>query len=292
MDRKMESTARIHNEVLREVVASPVQPPLPKPNGTAAELQQILSDLIALAGGKVSSAEQLGLPQLSESGEELKQTFRVGLPIGAARLRVDAFRQQHQGELLGEDEQSYEMLVVVPTNFWRQWLGRQPGFHIKVELARLHAMSATPIGVTVTVTVVGCGQTKAILLLKELGIDWLESLRTFLLVNSERRTHDRLLWPHPVEVCPIEEDGSVGQEIVCRGKDISLGGIAFYLPHALPTSQVLIRLSSASNSKPLLVPATVVRARRCADGWYDVGAIFRLTALRHSNPEIFAACTA
>jgi hypothetical protein len=34
------------------------------------------------------------------------------------------------------------------------------------------------------------------------------------------------------------------------------------------------------------MPATLVRAKRCADGWYDVGAIFRLPTMRPSMAEI------
>jgi len=284
-----DSSCQDHDNALHEIIASPHQPPLPPVSGTAEELQQILSELLALAGGTASVDEPLGLPQLSESGDELQHKFRVGLPLGTTRLRVDAFRQHCDGELLRENEQSYDFHVPVPTNFWQQWIGLQPGLEFRVQLTRPHALSATPIDVTVTVQAVHCGRMKAAQLFQDLGVHLLEGLRAFLLVNSEKRTHDRLLWPHPVEVCPIEEDGSIGPAILCRGKDISLGGIAFYLPHALPTSQVLIRLPAIPNSQPLTIPATLVRAQRCADGWYDVGALFRLAALRHSNPEMFAA---
>jgi hypothetical protein len=34
------------------------------------------------------------------------------------------------------------------------------------------------------------------------------------------------------------------------------------------------------------IPATLVRAKRCADGWYDVGALFRLPAQRRTHAEI------
>jgi hypothetical protein len=34
------------------------------------------------------------------------------------------------------------------------------------------------------------------------------------------------------------------------------------------------------------VPATLVRARRCADGWYDVGALFRLATLRKTRTNL------
>jgi serine/threonine protein kinase len=277
------------SDALHEVVGSSHQPPLPPVSGTAEDLQQMLTEIIALAGGTVSGEDFFGLPRLSEAGDELQQKFRLGLPIGATRLRVDDYRQQCHGELLGEDEQSYVFHVAGPTSFLQQWMGHQPGLEIHVMLTRPHALSATPIDVTVTVKAVRCGRSKAEKLIQLLGGNLLEGLRTFLLVNSEKRTHDRLLWPHPVEVCAVDEDGTVGPPIQCRGKDISLGGIAFYLPQELPTSQVLIRLAADPNREPLLIPATLVRAQRCGDGWYDVGAIFRLAALCRSNPELFAA---
>jgi Protein kinase domain/PilZ domain len=273
-------------DALHEIIASSEQPPLPPALHTTDQLQQILSELIGLAGGTVPMEAPLALPRFSESDDELQHKFRVGLPAGATRMRVDAFCRQCHGLLLKEDEQSYEFHVPAPTNFWRLWVGRQPGLDVKVRLTRPHALSATPIDVTITITAVRCGKQHAANLIQELGMTLLENLRTFLLVNSEKRTQDRLLWPHPVEICALAQDGTVGAPILCRGKDISLAGIAFYLPHQLPTAHVLIRLSLALNSEPLTIPATLVRAKRCADGWYDVGALFRLPTLRKSPSEL------
>jgi serine/threonine protein kinase len=265
-------------DALQEVVASSEQPPLPPVFHTSEQLQQILSELISLAGGTSAAADPLALPTLSESGEELNHKFRVGLPVGTARMRVDTFRCQYQGQLLSEDEQSYMFRVPAPTSFWKLWIGKRPALEIKVSFSRPHALSATPIDVAVTIQTVFCGKQQAAELIQGLGTNLLEELRTFLLVNSEKRTKDRLLWPHPVEIRALSQEGTVGPPIMCRGKDISQGGIAFYLPHQLPTAQVLIRLSVTSTVEPLIIPATLVRAKRCADGWYDVGAIFRLTA--------------
>jgi hypothetical protein len=81
-------------------------------------------------------------------------------------------------------------------------------------------------------------------------------------------------------------NGQVSEPIECRGKDISLSGIGFYLPHEIPTPQVCINLPTAGEPPFLEVPATLVRARRCADGWYDVGALFRVSTLRKSRPAL------
>ena len=97
---------------------------------------------------------------------------------------------------------------------------------------------------------------------------------------------DRILWPHPVTICPLYHDGTRGEMIECAGKDISQTGMGFYLPHDLATAEVLIVLPNPHRTGPVKVPATLVRAKRCADGWYDVGALFRLPAQKRSLAEV------
>ena len=113
-----------------------------------------------------------------------------------------------------------------------------------------------------------------------------ERIIVSVLVNAEKRTQDRLLWPHPLRVCPVDANGREGQPIECRGKDISLSGMGFYLPHELDTSEVCIKLPTPLHPPALSIPATLVRAKRCADGWYEVGALFRLASMRPSQHDI------
>ena len=76
------------------------------------------------------------------------------------------------------------------------------------------------------------------------------------------------------------------EPITCRGKDLSMTGIGLYLPEELSTSEVLVELPNPLRPPTIAVPATLVRAKRCADGWYEVGAIFHLVALRRSHAEL------
>ena len=76
------------------------------------------------------------------------------------------------------------------------------------------------------------------------------------------------------------------EPIECRCKDISRTGIGFYLPHELHTPQVLIELPNTLIPPSVAVPATLVRAKRCADGWYEVGAIFNLAPIVHTHANI------
>jgi serine/threonine protein kinase len=285
-DIELSSRATWSDMVIRDTQLS-VSAALPQPEHvTATSLREIISGLIGDAAGADSAACGAVEPELSLDGCELTHTFRTGLPVGAARIKLDTFRQQFNGRLLREDDNTQVFRVSGPARFWRWWFGRAPAVDVHVQLQRPHSLSATPIDVSVSVRAVHCSKKQARGLVRDLGSSLLEGLHAFLLVNSDKRTQDRILWPYPIEVRPVEADGRVGAPIACRGKDISPGGIGFYLPHELQTSHIMIELSSSADGKPVLIPATLVRAHKCADGWFDVGALFRLITLQQSCPDL------
>jgi serine/threonine protein kinase len=246
-------------------------------------LGELIGRLVAGAGGTVPAAAE-DAPVLSREANVLRHKFSAGVPLGTARMKLDAFRQECHGQPIHEDEGRYVFHVSMPARFWRQWIGRQPGLEVEVTLARQYARAATPIDVAVQVRAFRCGQARGTRLLEEMGTSLLEGLRAALLVNSEKRIQERLLWPHPLRVRAVHADGTLGEPVVCRGKDLSLSGIGFYLPHELPTAEVCVELPATPETPALSVPATLVRAKRGADGWYEVGALFRLAALRKSWP--------
>jgi serine/threonine protein kinase len=252
-------------------------------------LGEVIARLVASAGGEIPANRDEDAPVLSADEGLLRHKFAAGVPLGTARLKLDALRQQWYGQAIREDDQSLVFHLSLPARFWRQWIGRQPGLEVQVTLARQNALAVTPIDVDVQIRAFRCNKARGGKLLEELGTQLLESLRASLLVNSEKRIRDRLLWPHPLRVRPLRSDGSLSEPVACRGKDISLSGIGFYLPHELPTAEVSIELPATPQTPAVAVPATLVRAKRCADGWYEVGALFRVAALRKSRPEL---CTA
>jgi serine/threonine protein kinase len=248
-------------------------------------LNQLITELIAGVSGHWAKVSEEEVPTLSEAGDLLTHKFQVGLPLGSARLKLDSFCQQWFGQMIKDQGNSCVFHVNMPTNFWSQWIGRQPGLEIRIDLARVHVLSATPIEVAVQIRPFRCTKKRGRQLLQEMGASILDNLREHLLVNTEKRIQDRLLWPHPLKVCPVYEDGKRGETIQCTGKDISQTGIGFYLPDKLDTSDVLIHLPNGAHPASISVPATLVRAKRCADGYYEVGALFRLPTLRKVLPE-------
>jgi serine/threonine protein kinase len=252
--------------------------------GSGGDLHQILADIIAAAGGDVALRNLEDVPALSEDGMVLTHKFLAGLPLGSAKLKLEVFHTQCFGQRIREDDNGCLVLVALPTNFWGKWTGRQTALEIDVRLVRVNPASATPIEVTATLRTLRCNENQSRKVLEETGPGILENLRQLLLVNSNKRTHHRLLWPHALKIIPIV-NGRRDEPVECRGKDISPSGLGFYLPDELETADVLVELNNPIHPD-VIIPATLVRAKRCADGWYDVGALFRLPAVRKPTPEL------
>jgi hypothetical protein len=281
-----ETLAREKPDRFSILLCEPRPNPAPLPDGASVEdLNQIIRELVLGAGGEVPREEN---PVPILDNDILYYKFQAGLPLGSARLKLDRFGLQWFAQLRGDGEQGCVFHIPMPANFWQQWIGRQPGLEVRIRLARVQPQSATPIEVTVEMRAFRCSKKRGLQLLNSMGPPILDSLRNHLLINAEKRLHDRLLWPYSVDIRPLDKDGRPGALVRCRGKDISLSGLGFYLPEELDTSEVIIELPNSLHPPTIGVPATLVRAKRCADGWYDIGALFRVPALRRSTPEMYA----
>jgi hypothetical protein len=250
-----------------------------------AEINEIIADLINAAGGHVEPLTST-TPTLNQTSDAVNIQFVAGLPLGAAQEQLQVFCRQMFARIVRQNESSCTMQFDLPSNFWQQWWGQQSKLELLVEMARANRMSATPIEIKAQLRALNCAKNKAVALFEKTGPEIFDSLQQHLLVNSEKRTKDRLLWPHPIKIIPIDPDGRQEEPIECRGKDLSQTGIGFYLPHDLTTAEVLIELPNPLQTSTVKIPATLVRAKRCADGWYDVGALFRLPAQRRTHAEI------
>ncbi len=249
------------------------------------DLFEIISSLITAAGGQVEPMAA-SAPTLNVTGDAVHFQFVAGLPLGAAQEQLNAFSNQMFTRIERRGESSFVLCFDLPTNFWHHWRGQVPRVELNVEVARVNPMSATPIEIRAELRALHCTKHKAADLFEKMGPEIFNGLQQHLLVNSEKRTKDRLLWPHPITIIPINRQGEEDEPIECRGKDLSQTGLGFYLPHDLATAEVLIVLPNPESTVPVKVPATLVRAKRCADGWYDVGALFRLPAQTRSRVEI------
>lgn len=249
------------------------------------DIGELIARLITAAGGEVEPTSSAA-PILDAAAGAIQFQFIAGLPLGAAHERMQTLCQHLAARMIRQDEASCVMHLDLPKSFWQQWWGQQPKLELQVEMARVNLMSATPIEIKTQVRALHCSRAKAAAVLENMGSEIFDQLQQHLLVNSEKRTKDRLLWPHTVKVIPIDSHGRQEEAVECRGKDLSQTGVGFYLPHDLGTSEVLIELPNPDGGAPVMIPGTLVRVKRCADGWYEVGALFRLPTPRRSHAEI------
>ena len=251
---------------------------------TAQDLNQALCDLIMAAGGCIDD-ELAATPKLFDDVNALQFEIVVELPLGAAKVKLVHLAKEWFGDEIRETENEVAFRINLPQKLWQQWLGRHPGLNVQAELQRVHPITSTPIHVAITIQSVECDQQQGRQLLNEMGPKILEQAQSLLLINSEKRTQDRILWPHPLQIIPVDNEGNLDEPIECRGKDLSLRGMGFYLPEEIETTNVFIRLPNDVHPPSVSIPANLVRAKRCADGWYEVGALFRLPPLRDSQIE-------
>lgn len=251
---------------------------------TKGNLNQIIRDIIAKAGGDTLP----GGTQVTSvvQDDQITTRFQVNLPLGAARTRLEGFAQPWFGQHVRENEHGLNFRICLPTTYWRRLFHKEAGLDVAIRLARVNPLLATPIEITTTIQTLRTNHAATRDLLNEVGPQIVESLKDLLVSDADKRTQDRLLWPHPLKVTPIDAAGRHDEPIECRGKDISHSGIGFFLPHDLTTSDVLIELPNDVHPPSIAIPATLVRAKRCADGWYEVGALFRVPAMRKSFHEI------
>ena len=242
--------------------------------GEGLSPDEIISGLVATALKPNSAAPAVDNEAMACAGEFLLRKFSAPLPLGTARQRLEEFAQQCGAQVIRQDEEDLVLHIIRPRSFWQQCLGRQPGLELRIHLARPRLPAATPIEVTLQIATFDCRRKHGAQLLKELGLLLLESVRTALQVTAERRIEDRLVWQQTLPVRSILGDGTLGEVIDCKGKDISVNGIGFYLPRPLPTTLVSIDVPTNSEPSTLTVQANIVRVQRCGNGWYEVGALF------------------
>jgi serine/threonine protein kinase len=203
----------------------------------------------------------------------LQTRISVFLAPEQIRGRLDGFRDRWQGASVAAEAGNLLYRLPIPRSFWQRLLGQQPELEVRVHFGAAGPERSAATEVAVEVRPRGCGRTQCKDLLAGVAPVLVESIRSALKVSSGGRLHERHPWRHTLEVCSVFSDGTVGAPIECQGKDISQGGIGFYLPGELPASQLSLRLPETTLGPARTLPARVVRVETCGQRWYEVGAV-------------------
>jgi hypothetical protein len=258
------------------------------------ELQQVIGKVVeAAAGGR----EIRAIPQLhyallrADAGgsrsEPCLEAHGFGRLVPATlHLKLKVFREQWRAEVLAAprrdprspgpsqgDTARFTFMIHLPGNLWQRALGRQPGVEVQLDFQTPQGAAEELTDVRVRMRAPGFLPDKAAQVLGDAGPALLESLRTALQLDAERRGESRLPYLVTIQVYPLMPTRELGEPIVAQAKDITTQGMGLYLP-CRPTTSCLYLQISPPDQAPVRVPACIVRTVPCADGRYEVGTRF------------------
>jgi serine/threonine protein kinase len=257
--------------LLAPVIATPSHTRL-APGSLPAPIEVVMH-MLDWAAGSMRLQETEALRYLLEPGSLLRHNCGAHLSPTLARHKLNGFRQHWRAELLHESRRSFVLHVPLAGSFWQRCLGRQPA-------AEIHLRLEPPVGENVELTAVHvefrpirCGADQAGAFLTNVAPQLLHSLRTFLHVEPERRRSGRMALAHLVGLFPVLEE-TVGEAVVCQGRDLSLGGIGVVAPSVPPGPFVYVQCPLTPHPSAVAVLARVVRSVPQSDGLCDLGILF------------------
>ncbi len=267
--------------------------PARAPQRLGVPAEEVSADTAAPVGNVASAPQPSVLPAVSPPAPLMQARFGTNLPAQVIRERLEGFREQWKGEVLLSEERRLIFQMQTPRSLWQRWTGKQPGLEVQLHVGTPEMEAPEGVQTRAEVRMElrphDCTREQSAELFDTFGPLLIDSVRTHLRRTANGRSEDRVVWRHPLQLCPMEADGSHGSLIDCQGKDISPGGIGFYLPGQLPSSHVLLYLPKTAQSEQMRVAARIVRVQGCGDGWYEVGAVLlpaqEATNVPSSPPE-------
>ena len=125
---------------------------LPSVKNISGDIHRKITELVTGLGGKMEGVIGESPPQLNEDTQILLHRFQVCLPLGSARQHIEPFFAELGGKPVRQEPECYEMSLALPGSFWQKVRGKLPSVEVRIDLSRVHAMSATPVEVVATVS--------------------------------------------------------------------------------------------------------------------------------------------
>lgn len=210
-------------------------------------------------------------------GELIHHRCGAMLMAGLAQAKLDGFRLAIGAEFVRTEDNVY--IYRVPRankSFWKSLRAQPMGLEITLHLVKPTIRQAMLTDVTIQIKPYGVSNVdEAEELLREAGPRIVETLRTFLQANHDRRQQERFEYNVPIKVTVIASRGDRGTPIQCQGKDISLGGISFYSPIDIKHNHIKVELVHPRQTDPVPVMTQLVRCdQHIQGGWHEVGVRF------------------
>ena len=243
------------------------------------QLNKLLSEVVARARGKFEVRSIGDARYLLHMGLKIEHFCHAQLLPTALKVQLHGFRQQWGAQLVASEAHSHVYQVNIGSSRWKRLVGGRTTAPPGEPSASAQSDGATneQTPVTIEITPIGTLAEEGRRLLEETGPKLLESVRSYLQVQPERRRQERLRYDQSVSVAPMLEDGQAGMTMTAWAVNISSSGMRLLLPFQPPTDDLFIELAAPSApTDSVVMPAHIVRAEPCGDGMYDVGVSFRM----------------
>jgi hypothetical protein len=232
-------------------------------------LDQFVTELVSLSAGRAKTPDELRIRFTLEPGRHLQVPRFLGKAQDTLPIFDDFCRQWHAKATLQENGLVILAINAAPS-VWHWLLGRRLGLEIRVQFL---PVAWGTHQAEVVIKPFGCDHQQAGRLLQQLGPKLLTSVRELLHAQPDQRGGERVAVRQRLRVCPVV-NGEPARAIDCFTKDISAGGIGFFLPVELAASQIYVNLPELGTIAPYSALAQVVRKQPTPNGWFEVGAVF------------------
>ncbi len=239
-----------------------------------AGISALVAELIVEAKGELPVVESDRTQAAAPSTGVLQDRFPARLSPANTRDSFEAFRRHWNAQVVRETESSRTFQLPFPGRFWERWLEGTRGLLVEIRWTPPRAGSATLPELSVRIRCSDKKKKGEHKLVSKVGPLVLDSLRSHLEACPERRTQERVAWPHPIRATFIFAGNTSSEAIEGKGKDLSLRGMGLYLPRAYPGSQVQLELRKPSRGESILLFGNCVRVQLCGDGWFETGVLF------------------
>jgi hypothetical protein len=233
----------------------------------------VIPEVVAAAAGKTQVRDYRGAAYLLDSGKWLDHQGYARFVPGTLDLKLAGFCEQWKADVREATGDKVLFRVRLQSSFWKRCLGRQPALEVDVRVTPQRTLAGQN-NVHVRVSPADCGIDEGGAALERMGPQILDSLRTHLQAGPERRSHVRFGLAQSVRVCPVERGNRLGEAVMAQTKDISLGGMALWLPFKPTHPHLVIRLARPAREAQVPVLAKIVHTHPHDDGRHEVGVQF------------------
>jgi hypothetical protein len=192
---------------------------------------------------------------------------------GVLRLRAEGFRLQWNARAVREADDAFVYTVEVPRGsrgFWGRFSSRAAQLEVRLELPPPSVAGTRRSEATLRLRPVGAQARAA---LEKVGVELLDSLRSFLQAGPEQRAQERWPCPQPLRVYPVQRRAVASAALAAAGRDVSSGGACFRLRRRPDFERAYLHWHCSAEVADFALLARVVRVKEDGDG-YEVGVAF------------------